>query len=176
MRMFQRICARLGFARMNLAYRERLKDERCFRVVGDLRANVFDTSPPFGSKKIEPETVLVRIGFRLETGSKHNPLRRVHHTLEDGVLHPLSMIFAQPGHPAQSASSCVVAGAYVVADKNHHGYLSPPIVKASISRRTQDRHRGPHAHDVRGVTPAHTAPVRVGCAPSGKGAQSRPAS
>ena len=55
--MFPRICARLGFARMNSAYQERLKDERCFRVIGNLRANVFDPSSPFGSEKIEPETV-----------------------------------------------------------------------------------------------------------------------
>jgi hypothetical protein len=95
---------------------KRLKDERRFRVVGDLGAYVFYSSSPFGSEKIEPEAVLSGIGFRHKTGSKHNPLRGVHYALEDGVLHPLSVIFAQPGHAAQSASSGVVAGAYVVAN------------------------------------------------------------
>jgi hypothetical protein len=41
-----------------------LKDERCFGVVGELCANVFYTSSPFGSKKIEPEAVLNGVGFR----------------------------------------------------------------------------------------------------------------
>ena len=94
----------------------RLEDEGCFRVIGELCADVFYTSSPFGSEKIKPEAVLSRIGLRHETGSQYNPLRGVHDALEDGVLHSLSMIFAQPGYAAQSASSRVVAGAYVVAN------------------------------------------------------------
>jgi hypothetical protein len=76
---------------------------------------VFYTSSPFCSEKIKPEAVLSRIGLRHETGSQNDPLRRVHDTLEDGVLYPLSMIFAQPSHATQSALSSVIAGAYVVA-------------------------------------------------------------
>jgi hypothetical protein len=108
---------------------EPLKDERCFRVVGELCADVFHPSSPFGSEKIEPETVLIGVSFRHQFCPKHNPLRGVHDTLKDGVLNPLSMIFAQPGHTSQPAASSVVSGAYVVADKDHHGCFSSPIVK-----------------------------------------------
>jgi hypothetical protein len=94
----------------------RLEDEGCFRVIGELCAYVFYAPSPFGSEKIEAEAVLSGVGFRHKTCPKHNPLRGVYDALEDGVLYALSMIFAQPGYATQSASSCVVAGAYVVAD------------------------------------------------------------
>jgi hypothetical protein len=105
---------------MKRAYRKRLKDERCFRVVREFRTDVLNASSPFGPKKIEPETILNGIGFRQETGSQQHPLSRVYNALEDRVLYPLSMIFAQPGHAAQPAASSIIAGTYVIANKNHH--------------------------------------------------------
>jgi hypothetical protein len=66
---------------------------------------VFYTSSPFGSEKIEPETVLSGVSFRHQTGSEHNPLRRIYDTLEDGVLHPLSKSFPRIPLSAQEQTS-----------------------------------------------------------------------
>src|ERR1017187_2771940 len=154
--MMRRIRVRLGSARMVSDLPKRLKNERPLRVIGKLRAHVLDAPFPFGSEKIEPEAVLSWIGFRHQARPKHHPLRGVHDTLEDGVLYPLPTIFAQPSYAAQSAASGVVAGAYVVADKNHHRITS---------RRTRDRRRGRRVHGVPAVAPARTAQAQQECAP-----------
>jgi hypothetical protein len=38
------------------------ENERCFRIVGEFCADVFDSPPPFASEKIKPKAVLGRIG------------------------------------------------------------------------------------------------------------------
>jgi hypothetical protein len=96
------------------------KDERGFRVVGRFCSYVLDTPPPFGSKEIEPEAILLGIGLRQEASTKRNPLGWVNHALKDRVLNPLTMIFAQSGHAAQAASSRAISGAHVVAHKHQH--------------------------------------------------------
>jgi hypothetical protein len=70
------------------------QNKRTLGIVSDLGSNVLDPPLPFVSEKVEAQTVLCRMGFRDKTGPKHNPLRGVHDTLEYGILHPLSMIFA----------------------------------------------------------------------------------
>jgi len=55
---------------------------------------VLDAPLPFRSEKVEAKAVLDGIGFRDKGRPKHNPLGGIHETFEDGVLHPLAMIFA----------------------------------------------------------------------------------
>ena len=77
-----------------LVHAERSQNEWTFRIVGDLGADVLDAPLPFRSEKVEAKAVLDGIGFRDKGRPKHNPLGGIHETFEDGVLHPLAMIFA----------------------------------------------------------------------------------
>jgi len=167
LRTFQRIRVRLRSARINLSLWPQLKNEGGFRIVGELGSDVFHASSPLVSEKIEAEAVLTGVGFRHKACPEHDPLRGVHDALEDGVLHPLPVIFAKPGHAAQSASSRVVACAYVVADKDHHA----PIT----SRKRVDRRPGHREYAEPTGAPAHKEPDRAEFAPSDMGVRSRPA-
>ena len=117
-----------------LSCAERSEDEWAFGIVGDFGANVLDPPLPFRSEEVEAKAVLHWVGFRHQAGSQNHPLGCIDETLKDRVLHSLSMIFAQAGYSAQTASSGIVASADIVADKNHHGRV--------ISRRTRGRRRG----------------------------------
>ena len=62
---------------------KRSQNEGAFRIVSHLGADVLDPSLPFRSEEVEAKAVLCGIGFREETRPQHNPLSRIHETLED---------------------------------------------------------------------------------------------
>jgi hypothetical protein len=70
------------------------ENERTLRIVRELGTNVLDAPFPFRPKKVKPEAVLSGISFRQEASPKHDPLGSIHETLEDRVLHSLTVIFA----------------------------------------------------------------------------------
>ena len=114
---FKHVCFRFAQALSEC----RSNDHRAFGIIGCFRAEMFYSSFPFCTQKVKAETVVVQVCLGQQLGSQHRPLRWIDETLEDGILNPLSSVFAHVRYTAQPTLSIVISCAYIVTDENHHG-------------------------------------------------------
>jgi hypothetical protein len=81
---------------------------------------VFYAPFPVIAQEIEPQAIFrwVRLGDKSST--KGDPLRSIHDTLKNRVLHSLTTVLAEARYSSQPSSPSFISGAYVIADKNEH--------------------------------------------------------
>ncbi len=152
-----------------------LENQRRLRVIGGLCSEMFHTSSPLSAEKVEPQAILVGVGLCYEPSPKCHPLSRIYDAFKYGILHPLTMTFADLGDASQPPPPSLVTGTYVITYKDHHGCSSFRSFLPT-SRKRRDRHPDHREYSEPVTGPAHKAPAQAGFVPSGMGALFHPAS
>jgi len=82
---------------------------------------MLDFSLPVSAQVIEAEAVLRQVGDFEQPGLEERPLSGIGFHLENGVLHPLSHVFAGLGHLPQPFGAVGRRGRNVIRDEHIHG-------------------------------------------------------
>ncbi|VTR65478.1 hypothetical protein DESC_340001 [Desulfosarcina cetonica] len=104
-----------------MGFADRSNDQRSFLIKTFFQAHMLHPVSPIGAKKIKPEAV--GFGFDLidQFLFENGPLGRVDDALENRILDPLAVIFADLGYPAQTPRPFVFDRRHIVTHQNHHG-------------------------------------------------------